>query len=569
MRTLKALAAAAIALSLLPAIPAASGREASRQSRKPLPALTGVKPDALTRALDSGELSEAEYALERAKSLFTLRAARREYGDVARTSGRDATLILRDLAIRKRFLSGAARSEADAIAARPDDNAGEPFPGVDAYNNGATVDVLCAPDPVQVCVHYVAPGNGDADNAATNAFAASTLAEMVTVWNTEIVEQGFRAPKSDATSDNDGGDARTDVYLLNIGAAGLYGYCYTDDPEIEKSNGKHDISSYCVLDNDYSSEEFPHLGPLENMQVTAAHEFFHAVQFAYDAYDDSWFLEGTAVWMEDEVYDAVNDNYQYLNTSIAMQPQKAIDFTNNGGAFLNRYGSWYFFRYISELFSPTPQVTDPSLIREMWEQADARAGAPDEYSMEAVASVISDNGDNITDLYADFAATAFVPETFFEEGADYISYLAINGSTNDGRPPLSLNKTVTTAAPSANKTVELDHLSSRYFSFAPGSVPGTSLLKLKVNGPARSRGTRATAVVMNSDGTADITPFTINSDGDGTQTVPFDPATVDRVILVASNASTKYKNCGGFTFYACSGTPKFENQKFVVKGTLK
>ena len=40
--------------------------------------------------------------------------------------------------------------------------------------------------------------------------------------------------------------------------------------------------------------QFPTNTPLENLQVTAAHEFFHAVQFAYDAYEDGWFIEGTA-----------------------------------------------------------------------------------------------------------------------------------------------------------------------------------------------------------------------------------------------------------------------------------
>ena len=42
--------------------------------------------------------------------------------------------------------------------------------------------------------------------------------------------------------------------------------------------------------------------PLENLEVTAAHELFHAVQFAYDYDEDAWFMEATATWAEDEVY---------------------------------------------------------------------------------------------------------------------------------------------------------------------------------------------------------------------------------------------------------------------------
>jgi hypothetical protein len=47
-----------------------------------------------------------------------------------------------------------------------------------------------------------------------------------------------------------------------------------------------------VLDDDYSTSQFPD-PPLVSLDVTAAHEFFHAVQFAYDYFEDSWLMEGT------------------------------------------------------------------------------------------------------------------------------------------------------------------------------------------------------------------------------------------------------------------------------------
>jgi hypothetical protein len=37
------------------------------------------------------------------------------------------------------------------------------------------------------------------------------------------------------------------------------------------------------------------------LKVTAAHEFFHAVQFAYDIGEDGWLMESTATWMEEHV----------------------------------------------------------------------------------------------------------------------------------------------------------------------------------------------------------------------------------------------------------------------------
>jgi hypothetical protein len=574
MRILKALAAAAIALSLLPAIPAASGNERRAGSTRTLPALTGVKTDALTRALASGELSEAEYALERAKSLFRLKSVRDRFGAVARPSGRDATLLLRDLALRVRDLSGDDRTAAEALLARPDDPQGEYYG--EPYKEDAVITKVCSATR-DLCLHYVAAGDGDNFNDVTPAFAASTLTELEVVWDKELTELDFRQPRGDISSDNNGGDDRTDVYLANIGEDGVYGYCNTDDPEIYRFNGRHNVSAYCVLDNDYSSVEFPNpdLTPLQNMQVTAAHEFFHAVQFAYDAYDDSWFLEGTAAWMEDEVYDEVNDNYQYLYSSPARKPGTSLDFTNNSNGFMYRYGAFYFWRYLSERFSDTPQQSDPSLIRRMWEWSDAAGTAPDQYSLQAASTVVGEEGTNMRQVYGDFAATAFIPETFFEEGQDYLDWLKApspgGGNWNaadGGRPKLSLNKALGVDSGAGSKTVELDHLSSAYLGFT--HVPGTGdsfSLKLKVNGPDKSHGTTATAIVLNDDTTFEMTTLSLNKDGNGTLVVPFAESTVSRVILVASNASTKFA-CDKGTYYSCSGKPRYDDQEFFVKGSL-
>ena len=92
------------------------------EEERPLPAPVPIADDALTAALETGELSEAEYALERARSLFQLANVRREFGYVARPLGQDATLILRDLAARVGDLAGVERLAAKQILARPSDD---------------------------------------------------------------------------------------------------------------------------------------------------------------------------------------------------------------------------------------------------------------------------------------------------------------------------------------------------------------------------------------------------------------------------------------------------------------
>ena len=158
------------------------------------------------------------------------------------------------------------------------------------------------------------------------------------------INAGYRAPDPDGTA---GGNAQTDIYLTDVGADGLYGYCTTDQPNLDPP--PYNAWAFCVLDNDYSSSQFSTNTPLENLQVTAAHEYFHAVQFAYDYYEDRWLMEATAIWAEDELYDDVDDNVQYLTTSPLSQPERPLDsFVSGAGP---QYGEWIFFRFLTENIS--------------------------------------------------------------------------------------------------------------------------------------------------------------------------------------------------------------------------
>ena len=89
-----------LGLCLLAILLAAAAPAAAQDEERPPPPPAPVADDALTAALEKGALTEAEYALERARSVFQLERVRREYGHVARPSGGDVTVILRDLAAR-------------------------------------------------------------------------------------------------------------------------------------------------------------------------------------------------------------------------------------------------------------------------------------------------------------------------------------------------------------------------------------------------------------------------------------------------------------------------------------
>ena len=125
--------------------------------------------------------------------------------------------------------------------------------------------------------------------------------------------------------------------------------------------------------------------------MTAAHEFFHAIQFAYDVAEDLWFMEGTATWVEDEVYDAINDNLQFLAFSPIRYPSAPADLTTD----YHRYGSWIFFKFASEY------LRDRNIVRQFWQLADA--GTSTRYSLQAIRTAVSART-SWTPFFATFAA---------------------------------------------------------------------------------------------------------------------------------------------------------------------
>ena len=59
----------------------------------------------------------------------------------------------------------------------------------------------------------------------------------------------LRSPTS--TRPNNGGDVTLDVYLDDLGADGVFGYCTSDDPRPASPN-VYAVSAYCVIDNDFA-----------------------------------------------------------------------------------------------------------------------------------------------------------------------------------------------------------------------------------------------------------------------------------------------------------------------------
>jgi hypothetical protein len=470
----------------------------------------------------------AERALAEARAWF-----RRDPSAVVR-EGRivDPTAILRELVIHLPELSRAQRREASTILARPTDGPSGPA----GYSVRAVH--VCAR---RFCVHWVrstsdAPSLADANHNRRPDYIDRVIAVMNRVWQTEIGTLVYRRPKSDLASRNHGPSGRIDVYVADVGAAGYYGYCTSDDPNAANGYRFGDLSAYLVLDDDFRAGQFPGIHGTRALQVTAAHEFFHSVQFSYDAYDDLWLMEGTAVWMEDEVYDGVNDNRQYFGQSPLTQPAVSLD----GGGF-RVYGSWIFFRHLSETYGR-------GIIREIWRGADAARGGPNRYSATAINAALKSRGSTMRTGFGAFGTRNAYSHHYYDEGAAYPT------------PPRTQQPNVG-AGDTPSATYDIDHLATRYVRFTPDALnaPGTQL-QIDLHLPPRISGPDARAIVL-TGGTPHRTIVSLDVNGDGTILVPFDFATVTEVVLELSNGSIRYQ-CGRAMPYSCRGRPIDDNRSY-------
>jgi hypothetical protein len=242
------------------------------------------------------------------------------------------------------------------------------------------------------CVHWVArgidaPNLEDASGDGVPDFVELVLSVAENVYGVENGRLGWRPPRSDRHEG--GGNGKTDVYLAEIGGA-LFGYAAPDRGQERRGRRVvRRLHGYLVLDNDYSRREFPHTTPLRDLEVTIAHEYSHILQLGYDAYQDPWFAEATAVWMEDEVYDEINDYLRYVRRWVR---RYEIPLTTSS---IKEYGSAVWNKWLSRRYGPV-------LVRAAWSRAERTQ--PGGFSVSAYDSAIRAAGGS--DFSRDFARFA-------------------------------------------------------------------------------------------------------------------------------------------------------------------
>ncbi len=219
------------------------------------------------------------------------------------------------------------------------------------------------------------------------------------VRQVEVDEMGFQAPP------NQEGNP-VDIYHVYFTKFSYYGQtCFTmeDIPSLPGTN----YTSYIEIHSNFESGFYTK--GLDALKVTAAHEFNHAIQLGYQfRYEDIFFMEMTSTWMEDYVYNQVNDYIQYLNSFIPNISN--ISFNAYDG--WSEYGNSIFMHMMEKKYGAEIAV-------KMWEQI------VQETALSALDIILKDNGSSFALSQNEYAAWLYytgnraAPDQFYPEGENY------------------------------------------------------------------------------------------------------------------------------------------------------
>jgi hypothetical protein len=193
-------------------------------------------------------------------------------------------------------------------------------------------------------LHYDTTGNSavplaDIDHDGFPDYVERAAAYADSSWHYNISTLGHLPPPSDGSLG--GGSNKYDIYFLRVG---VYGYTQA---ESSGPNAWNDYSSHIVVHCDFAGfppNQDPEGDVLGALKVTIAHEFYHAIQFAYDVGEEIYFMESSATWMEEMVFPEVDDNYNYLPYFYSV-PQVGLQATGE-----HEYAAFIWPKFIQERF---------------------------------------------------------------------------------------------------------------------------------------------------------------------------------------------------------------------------
>jgi MYXO-CTERM domain-containing protein len=290
----------------------------------------------------------------------------------------------------------------------------------------------------------------DADDSGVPDFVEQVDATYEAVGALYHGPLAYRRPLSDATVNPNGGDARFDVYLLDFARAADGAFRVDLCPSGDRCVG------YVVQENDFAGYGYP--SAIEATRILGSHEYFHAVQAAYDNDQNVVVSEGTAVWATERFDPATNDFERFIDGYLN-RPDRSIDSPPPGPVPDFAYGSAIFFKFLTERH-------DDALIRKLWEKLENGQGDPTEPADQANPTwVIQLDALLKRDYQSSFAAE-------FAEFAKWNLFLGAAADSTQAYDSAGTWPTVAltnVTAPHRAEGLRVFYASAQYFTAAAGS----------------------------------------------------------------------------------------------------
>jgi hypothetical protein len=377
-------------------------------------------------------------------------------------------------------------------------------------------------------IHYAASGSADAPDP-TDVSPANGIPDYIDevaavfehVYAVEVNQMGYRPPPV----------ARYDIYVKDMTSAlgpgqGAYGATTAEMSPYPAVSA----TSYIEIDRAFTDKMFTQgtYQPVQMLEVTAAHEFNHAIQYGYNYYFEMWYGEATSTWMEDELYDSVNQSYTFLPDYLSNTSSISLNAPIDGGS---EYGRWIFDRYLAESHSA-------SMIRDIW----ARMGtlppptAGDIATVPVIDTVLSANNSSFSKEFLQFAKNLYL-RNWSSHTADIDLIPAVTQLGSQSSYPADV-------AQINAKVAALQPYTIGYYQFlTSSSAPATLELTLS-NLPAA---VDVVAIKKNNDGTTSEY-YLDRSTGKITVTA-FNAVSTAEVELIVCNSGGTVSQSGGIAIH--------------------
>lgn len=273
-------------------------------------------------------------------------------------------------------------------------------------------------------VHFTRAGTNavpatDSDDSGVPDFVevvATSYEEVGALYHGPL---GYRRPVSDGTIANNGGDGRFDVYLIDFARAADGAFRVDQCPPSSPTR----CIGYVVQENDFAGYGYPNTTVAN--RILSSHEYFHAVQGAYDDDQNVVVSEGTAVWATERFDPSTSDLENFVRGYLE-RPDRSIDSAPPGPVPAFAYGSGLFFKFLTER-------KDEVILRKLWEHLENGQGDASETADQANPTFVvqldavlrRDYGSSFAAEFAEFAkwnlytASAADPAQAYRDGQRY------------------------------------------------------------------------------------------------------------------------------------------------------